>query len=261
MSDDRMKTGIDALRAGRNRDARRIFSEMVRQQPNNAAAWWYLSAVTDEPSQKVQCLQEVLRLEPGHTAAIELLRELSPRVRSITPPRGTEPPILDATERTGNQIVIRDPSPEIIKAAPTTHRRRNWIGPLIMAVVLSGGIVWLISAIQSGFAFRSLELATPTLAPTPIPLSFGIPDCVPSNDEEAILRFVNKSGMELELLRGPEGREEAIATILPDGQALVETTPDVPVRFALNAVDSHYDHSGAIIQISPASMCNVTLSK
>lgn len=256
-----MKAGIDALRAGKPREARRIFNALVREQPQNAAAWWYLSAVTDEPTQKVRCLEEVLRLEPGHTAAIELLRQLAPSVRSITPARGTEPPLLEATERTGNQVVIREALPNMIEADPVKTRRRNWIGPLIMAVVLLIGAAFVALAIQSGFAYRSLALATPTLAPTPIPLIFSVPDCLPSNDDEAVLVFVNETGMVLELLRGPEGREEVIATIQPDEQELIETTPDVPVRFALQSDNSLYDHSGAIIQISAANTCRITLNK
>lgn len=261
MSDDRIKTGIEALRAGRNRDARRIFNDVVRMEPTNAAAWWYLSAVTDEPTQKVRCLEEVVRLEPGHTAAIELLRQLAPRVRTGTPARGTKPPILNAIERTGNQIAIGDSDEGQVNALASMKSPRSWAGPLILAVAFLAGMIWVIASIQSGFAFQSLELATPTLAPTPIPLIFGVPECLPNNNNSAVLIFVNETGMELDLMRGPRGREEHVGTIPPHEQMVIETLSDVPVRYAIRSMETIYDQSGAIIQISAASSCRVTLNK
>src|SRR5688572_22216890 len=182
MTDEQMQAGIEALRSGNKREARRLFNEIVHEQPDNAAAWWYLSAVTDEPTQKVYCLRQVLRLEPGHTAAVELLHELEPRIGGTTPPRGSERPILEASERTGKQVVINDPARDIEEPLPANKSSYKWIAPVIAILVLLIGAIWLMSAIRSGYALDQMNLQTPSPLPTLIPFQFGVPDCLPSND-------------------------------------------------------------------------------
>src|SRR2546423_4423801 len=68
---------------------------IVRSQPNNSDAWWLLSNVVSEPTDAGEALLNVLRLDPRHSQARELLDALDkefPEYASTTaaPAGGTD---------------------------------------------------------------------------------------------------------------------------------------------------------------------------
>jgi hypothetical protein len=109
--DDLLDSGVQALRSGNKREARRIFGEVVREDPNNAAGWWYLAGVLDDPDQKAHCLRQVLRLQPDHQEARSLLAAVQRRISRPTPAQGTPRPVYDV-EESDNAVVIIPESPE-----------------------------------------------------------------------------------------------------------------------------------------------------
>ncbi|HSD83984.1 MAG TPA: hypothetical protein VLG46_09010, partial [Anaerolineae bacterium] len=84
------------LRAGQPHLARPLLIEVVKQQPRSEEAWLLLSEAVVEPRQKIDCLQRVLRLNPGNVAAQVKLRQLlaPPPVALVTPPPA--PPLRPA---------------------------------------------------------------------------------------------------------------------------------------------------------------------
>ncbi len=70
--------GITALKAGDRAAARRILAAAVRQSPDDSQAWLWLSGAVERDQERLDCLRQVLRIEPGNTRAaqgIELLQQ------------------------------------------------------------------------------------------------------------------------------------------------------------------------------------------
>ena len=74
--------GISALKTGDRAAARRILAAAVRQSPDDAQAWLWLSAAVEHDQERLDCLRQVLRIEPGNAKAsqgIELLQRRQSR--------------------------------------------------------------------------------------------------------------------------------------------------------------------------------------
>lgn len=77
MATEELQKAIELLRDGDTLAARRLLSDIVKIDPNNEQAWlWLSSAVTDE-SRRRECLEHVLRINPGNQAAHLALVALS----------------------------------------------------------------------------------------------------------------------------------------------------------------------------------------
>src|SRR5574341_1396412 len=79
-------------KAGRKAEARQIASRMVRKEKDNVAAWVVLAQVVDTREQAIDCLKQVLRLEPGHPWAMMHLNRLTEQAaRPAAPPPPPQP--------------------------------------------------------------------------------------------------------------------------------------------------------------------------
>jgi len=67
---------ISWAKAGNKEAARKALSEVVRQEPNNARAWYLLSQVIEDKEKVIYCLQKVLVLLPDNQHAKERLTQL-----------------------------------------------------------------------------------------------------------------------------------------------------------------------------------------
>ncbi len=90
--------GIAALKAGNREEAHRLLRQAVKDQPDDAQAWLWLSGAVTVNEQRIACLQQVLRISPENQAAARGLEKLLSRVQ----PREQEP--LEKT--------IEEPQPE-----------------------------------------------------------------------------------------------------------------------------------------------------
>src|SRR5512143_3755872 len=96
MSNEQTRLGLQAAKEGDRRAARRIFAMIVRDSPDDAAAWWNLANVTDDSEQKARCLRQVLRIDPGHEAARTMLAAVERQFARQTPARGVRRPVAEA---------------------------------------------------------------------------------------------------------------------------------------------------------------------
>jgi uncharacterized protein len=64
-----LQEGIDAARSGHAQRARDCLLQMLEQDPSSVKAWLWLSDVVDLSSEKEICLEQVIRIDPGHVAA------------------------------------------------------------------------------------------------------------------------------------------------------------------------------------------------
>jgi membrane protease YdiL (CAAX protease family) len=67
--DGLLQEGIDAARSGHDQRARDLLLQVLEQDPSSVPAWLWLSGVVDTPGEKELCLEQVIGIDPGHTAA------------------------------------------------------------------------------------------------------------------------------------------------------------------------------------------------
>ncbi len=92
-----LQRGIAAARAGRKVEASRLLMQVVERDEHNEQAWLWLSGVVDSLDDRRVCLENVLALNPNHSAALAGLRHLDQaaaaeaRSRVPPPPSGAQP--------------------------------------------------------------------------------------------------------------------------------------------------------------------------
>jgi peroxiredoxin len=119
------------LRAGKQQEARLLLMEYLKSNLSSARAWWLMSQAVTDLNQQMDCLQRVLRLDPGNRSAQEQLDKLkdsgnqSPASPSAIFTAESKPPETKASSDNvpvapswaSSQTVPRQPAPEQ-KAAP-----------------------------------------------------------------------------------------------------------------------------------------------
>jgi hypothetical protein len=260
MADERLKSGMAALRKGDKRAARRVFGEIVREDADNVAAWWFLAAALDDPEQRIHCVRQVLRLRPDHLEASQLLQSLQRHAAWPTPPEGMTRPVFDTEEIDGGLIIL--PSDEDKAAVlKSPGRRSNDDVVLIMALLIAllailGTILFALTGLGSGFpGLRTLgdePLSTVQV------LSFGVPACT---SEAGLTRlvFVNNTGLTVDILQGPQGEEEPLITLSPDAQHTVEVVPDEQTRYAVQSDTPGISGGGVVIEVPSGNVCRVPI--
>ncbi len=71
-----LNKAIAALKAGERARARALLADLLRNHPDNLAAWLWLSETLDSVEQRRSCLERVLALSPGHPVALRGLAKL-----------------------------------------------------------------------------------------------------------------------------------------------------------------------------------------
>ena len=87
-----LREGIAAAQAGQKEQARQLLLQVIALDEEMEAAWLWLSGVVDDPEEKEICLENVLALNPGNTAAQNGLRRLREQDRVSLPEPGPIPP-------------------------------------------------------------------------------------------------------------------------------------------------------------------------
>jgi hypothetical protein len=75
--DDLVEQGINAFRGGNRDEARKLFLAAVKQNPNNERAWGWLSNTTNNDKERVDCLKQVLRINPNNEQVNQLLKSMT----------------------------------------------------------------------------------------------------------------------------------------------------------------------------------------
>lgn len=99
-----IQQGIAAAKAGDKDQAREILQDVLRQDPKNETAWWWLASVLDKED-AIICLKNVLKLNPANQKAQTALSRLeSGEDISITPKKVEPRPRAAQQERLEEQI-------------------------------------------------------------------------------------------------------------------------------------------------------------
>jgi tetratricopeptide (TPR) repeat protein len=77
-TDQLIQQALAAARTGDKTAARQALSQAVRQDPQNAHAWYLLSQVVEQPNRVIYCLEKVLKIDPSNEQAAKRLKSLQP---------------------------------------------------------------------------------------------------------------------------------------------------------------------------------------
>lgn len=81
--------GIAALKAGDKARAQQLFVAALQDDGNDLQAWLWLSGAVESDSDRLECLEQVLRIDPTHELASKGVAQL--RGRGVKPPEPVAP--------------------------------------------------------------------------------------------------------------------------------------------------------------------------
>lgn len=82
--DDLLQQGVTAFKAGNRDEAKKIFMEVVKQSPDSETAWAWMYQASGNDKERIDCLKQILRINPESKKASELLNKLiAPSLDSI----------------------------------------------------------------------------------------------------------------------------------------------------------------------------------
>jgi hypothetical protein len=117
-----LRAGIAATKAGRSEQARQALMRVVEVDENNVQAWLWLSAVVDNPTDQLTCLENVLTLDPGNKHAQAGLARLK---QDGSGPDISPPPQPAETTPTATQVTGTDSPPSSKSSAKPARDRRS----------------------------------------------------------------------------------------------------------------------------------------
>lgn len=100
MSDELLKQGQEALKAGDRLKARQLLQSAVQQDPQNETAWLWLAGSVKNDFERVICLEKVLAINPnnaGARKALDRIKAALPQVPSAPAEMPSVPPVIDIT--------------------------------------------------------------------------------------------------------------------------------------------------------------------
>jgi len=103
-----LREGIAAAQAGQAARARDCLMSVVQADEHNLQAWYWLSQVVESPQEREICLENVLALDPGHTAVQSELAAL--RAQMAQAQRATS--VAALIPETPEEILVSDAAVE-----------------------------------------------------------------------------------------------------------------------------------------------------
>lgn len=85
MAEQQLLEAFSLIKRGDKKQAVSIISSVLKEDRQNALAWWLMAIVLDDPVKKRKAVEKVLALEPDHAGANKMLAKLSgnkPNVRT-----------------------------------------------------------------------------------------------------------------------------------------------------------------------------------
>ena len=86
-----IQSAIATAKAGDKAGAEKLLSKAVRDEPENARAWYLLSQVTGKKEKAVFCLEQVLKIQPDNFQAIQRLQKLENTTSAQKPKTNKQP--------------------------------------------------------------------------------------------------------------------------------------------------------------------------
>jgi len=75
--DDLIQQGANAFKSGNRETARKLLITAVKQYPDNERAWGWMYNACNTDQERIQCLKQILRINPKNEKANQLLNQLT----------------------------------------------------------------------------------------------------------------------------------------------------------------------------------------
>ena len=75
-TDELIQQAFEAGKAGDKESAKKLLSQVVKQDPQNARAWYLLSQVVDKDEQATYCLEKALEANPDNIRVAQRLQQI-----------------------------------------------------------------------------------------------------------------------------------------------------------------------------------------
>jgi len=105
MVEDYLAQGAAAAQAGNREEARRLFAAAIRLAPNDERTWGRFYLVADTDQERMDCLQQILRINPENATARQILGKQPSPEQPIQPSKKNEKPAKE-------KIIGRKKKPE-----------------------------------------------------------------------------------------------------------------------------------------------------
>jgi competence protein ComEC len=86
--DDLLQQGITAYKDGHRQEARLLLAAFLKQNVNNEDGWGWFFMVCETDQERVDCLKQILRINPQNARAVQLLKQYPPPAQ---PPQAALP--------------------------------------------------------------------------------------------------------------------------------------------------------------------------
>ena len=111
----KLQQAIVATRAGRTDVAKHLLTQLIRENPSDADAWFFLGHLVDGPDRQTLYLEKAVELDPDHAIAKQRLMQLE--YSSIPAPIIPQQVARDASvelnsDETANNISLAETPPE-----------------------------------------------------------------------------------------------------------------------------------------------------
>jgi len=173
MSNNYLTQGIAAAKAGQSQKARQLLSSAIQQDPNDERGWGWFYNVAANDVERLQCLKEVVRINPNNERAKQLLQALNARQIGTIWENSPQDPRTNPLNQENSKSI----------SAPKATKKKNysWIflgGGFLLLIGLMVIILLVIFSTPSNFmtAIAPIQIPpTPTqVPPTSTPVTGSI---------------------------------------------------------------------------------------
>lgn len=180
IADPRFEEISSLIQAGEKDQARRVLSDVLRERPDSADAWYWAAYITDDRAKRIQALEKALALNPAHEKALKALTVLKDddplndflaAPTSSAPPTPAQQPVVYV-----NVTNTTSPSPSTVIGGTTVNSGAFWVGFLVSLLTGIYGVSHLMTGKVGGAlgAFLAYSILWPILAFVLIVISAGI---------------------------------------------------------------------------------------
>ena len=123
----RLQQAIAAARAGKTDQAKVLLDRVVLDEPDNVHAWFLLGVISETKEEQVECLNQVLAIDPDHAGAQKRLAMLTEPEDVQLLVESPPPPSPDLGEE--EEAALED-VPESVEEEPVVEEPEDLSEPL-----------------------------------------------------------------------------------------------------------------------------------
>lgn len=245
--DDFLQPGVEAFKSGDKANARKLIILAVKQNPNSERTWGWMYNVCLSDRERIECLRQMLRLNPQNQKALQLLSDLTTpdtfQTHAPQPPENKHFQTSASKAGKSSKSGIKKPRNLFLII----------LGALFLGVCLCVGIALLVVTITTGNPHT----------PTPVIPAKGVP--LPTRttviDQTATVEVVATATLEPNITVIPAFTSRPTWTLEPTKTPFVlATIPAAPSRAGCRCASDTYNCSDFPSQASAQACFNACLA-